>query len=174
RREIGIRTLLNLLGPLANPAGEEAQLVGVPAPEWTAVVAEALLRLGTKRGLVAHGAGGIDEISASGPTRVSAVADGSVRTYSLEPSDFGIAPSSPPPGAADAAASAAIIRAVLAGEAGPAREVALVNAAAVLLMAERATDLRDGWARAARAIDDGAAAGALERLVAASRAAAAA
>ncbi len=174
RREIGVRTLLNLLGPLANPAGADAQLVGVPAPEWTAVMAEALRRLGAKRALVVHGTGGLDEISASGPTRVSAVAEGSVRTYHLQPSDFGIAPASPPPGAADAAASAAIIRAVLAGEAGPAREIALVNAAAVLVMAERATDLRDGYARAAQAIDAGAAAAVLARLVAASRAAAAA
>lgn len=174
RREIGIRTILNLLGPLANPAGADAQLVGVPAPEWTAVVADALRRLGTRRALVVHGAGGLDEISADGPTLVSEVAEGAVRTYHLEPGDFGVAPSAPPPGAADAAASGAIIRAVLAGEAGPAREVALMNAAAVLVVGGQAATYRDGYARAARAIATGGASAALARLVSASQAAAAA
>jgi anthranilate phosphoribosyltransferase len=168
RREIGIRTMLNLLGPLANPAGADAQLVGVFAPQWTDVVAEALRRLGTRRALVVHGAEGLDEISASGSTQVSEVADGAVRTYHLEPRDFGLVAAGPAPRADDAAASAAIIRGVLAGEVGPARELALVNAAAVLVVAGRAADWRDGYEQAARAIGSGAAAAALARLVAAS------
>jgi anthranilate phosphoribosyltransferase len=173
RREIGIRTMLNLLGPLSNPADAQAQLVGVFAPEWTDVLAEALRRLGTRRALVVHGADGLDEISAAGATRVSEVAEGQVRTYHLDPSDFGVAPAGPAPRAADAAASAAIIRGILADEAGAAREVALVNAAAVLVVAGRATDWRDGYEQAARAIASGAAAAALARLAATSRAAAA-
>jgi anthranilate phosphoribosyltransferase len=173
RREIGIRTILNLLGPLANPAGAEAQLVGVFAPQWTDVVAAALRRLGTHRALVVHGADGLDEISAAGPTLVSEVAEGSVRTYHLHPSDFGVAPAGPVPRATDAAASAAIVRGVLAGATGAARELALVNAAAVLVVAGRAADWRDGYERAARAIASGAAAEALARLVATSQAVAA-
>src|SRR5205085_2707121 len=168
RREIGIRTMLNLLGPLANPAGADAQLVGVFAPQWTAVVAEALRRLGTRRALVVHGAEGLDEISATGPTQVSEVTDGAVRTYHLEPRDFGITAVGPAPRADDAAASAAMIRGILAGDPGPARELALMNAAAVLVVAGRGVDWRDGYDRAARAIASGAAAAALARLVAAS------
>jgi anthranilate phosphoribosyltransferase len=168
RREIGIRTMLNLLGPLANPAGADAQLVGVFAPAWTDVIAEALRRLGTRRALVVHGAEGLDEISATGRTRVSEVADGAVRTYHLEPRDFGIAAAGAAPRADDAASSAAIVHGVLAGDAGPARELALVNAAAVLVVAARAADWRDGYGQAARAIASGAAAAALARLVATS------
>ncbi|TMA82152.1 MAG: anthranilate phosphoribosyltransferase [Deltaproteobacteria bacterium] len=168
RREIGIRTMLNLLGPLANPAGADAQLVGVFAPGWTDVVAAALCRLGTRRALVVHGAEGLDEISATGPTKVSEVADGAVRTYHLEPRDFGVAAVAPAPRADDAAASAAIVRGVLAGDPGPARELALVNAAAVLVVAGNAADWRDGYEQAARAIASGTAAAALARLVAAS------
>jgi anthranilate phosphoribosyltransferase len=172
RREIGIRTMLNLLGPLANPAGADAQLVGVFAPQWTEIVAGALRRLGTRRALVVHGAEGIDEISAAGPTKVSEVAAGAVRTYHLSPSDFGMTPSSSPaPRTADAAASAAVIRGVLAGEPGPARNFALVNAAAVLVVAGEDSDWPNGLARAERSIASGAAAAALDRLVATSRAA---
>jgi len=169
RREIGIRTMLNLLGPLANPAGADAQLVGVFAPEWTPLVAEALCRLGTRRALVVHGDDGLDEISAATSTRVSEVAEGKVRTYHLEPGDFGIEPSGPAPVAADAAASAALVRGVLGGEPGPARELALVNAAAVLVVAGKAESMREGYERAAEAIANGAAAQALAHLVTSSR-----
>jgi anthranilate phosphoribosyltransferase len=169
RREIGVRTMLNLLGPLANPAGADAQLVGVFAPEWVPLVAEALCRLGTRRALVVHGEEGLDEISAAGPTRVSEVAEGKVRTYHLEPGDFGIAPSGPAPVVEDAAASAALVRGVLAGEPGPARELALVNAAAVLVVAGKTESMREGYQRAAEAIANGAAARALAQLVTSSR-----
>ena len=169
RREIGIRTILNLLGPLANPAGAEIQLVGVFAPVWTEPMAAALGRLGVRRALVVHGAEGLDEVSATGPTRVSEVAGGAVHTYYLRPEDFGLsAAAGEPPRVTDAAASAAIIRAVLGGEPGPARDVVLVNAAAVLVVAGIAADWRDGLARAAAAVDCAGAAGALARLVAAS------
>jgi len=165
RRELGIRTLLNLLGPLANPAGAERQLVGVFAPEWTEPIAQALLRLGSRRALVVHGDDGLDEVSASGPTRVSEVADGAVRTYHLRPEDFGMRALDGAPRATDAAASAAIIRDVLAGRPGPARAVVVVNAAAVLAVADVAADWADGVRRAERAIDEGRAREVLARLI---------
>jgi anthranilate phosphoribosyltransferase len=169
RREIGIRTMLNLLGPLANPAGAAAQLVGVFAPEWTEPLAYALARLGTRRALVVHAGEGLDEISAAGGTRVSEVQDGAVRTYELEPKDFGVAPSpGGPPRIGDAAAGARVIRAVLAGEPGPARAYVVVNAAAVLVVAGVAANWQDGAARADAAIASGTAARVLDRLVAAS------
>jgi len=170
RREIGIRTLLNLLGPLANPAGAAAQLVGVFAPAWTEPMAEALGRLGAERALVVHGGEGLDEISAARPTRVSELAAGRVRTYEIGPADFGLAAE---PGdlvtVADAAASAAVVRDVLAGAPGGARALTLVNAAGVLVVAGVADGWADGLRRAAAAIDAGEARRALERLVAASR-----
>jgi anthranilate phosphoribosyltransferase len=191
RRQIGVRTFLNLLGPLTNPAGAESQLIGVFAPEWTEPVAWTLARLGTRRALVVHAADGLDEISATGPTQVSEVAGGTVRTYHLTPEDFGVttgeaprprdaAPTSATEAApsrargagalrvGDAAASAAVIREVLGGARGPAREVVLVNAAAVLVVAGLSPEWRAGYGRAAAAIDGGAAADALARLVAAS------
>ena len=166
RRELGLRTIFNLIGPLANPAGATVQLVGVSAPEWTAPMAEALRRLGTRRALVVHGREGIDEISVAERTVVSEVAADGVRTYELAPGDFGVAVRrDPPPAAADAAESAAIIRGVLAGEPGAARDLVLVNAAAVLVLAGRAADWKAGVAAAAAAIDGGRAAEALARLV---------
>jgi anthranilate phosphoribosyltransferase len=141
------------------------QLVGVSEPRWTEPMAEALRRLGATRAMVVHGAG-IDEISTVGPTRVSEVGPEGVRTYDLAPADFGIsATTAPPPRVADAAASAAVIRAVLAGERGPARDVVLVNAAATLVLADQAADWLAGMHAAAAAIDGGGAARALARLV---------
>ncbi len=166
RREIGLRTIFNLLGPLANPAGAAVQLVGVSAPRWTEPMAEALRRLGSSRALVVHGGEGIDEISPTRPTRVSELAGDRVRTYELTPEAFGLAPTAAPlPRVADAAESAAVIRGVLAGEPGPARDLVLVNAAAALVLAGKAADWPAGVALAAGAIDAGAAAGALARLV---------
>ncbi|MCC6767398.1 MAG: anthranilate phosphoribosyltransferase [Deltaproteobacteria bacterium] len=164
RREIGLRTIFNLVGPLANPAGATVQLVGVSEPRWTAPMAEALRRLGTTRALVVHGSG-LDEISTIGPTRVSEVGSDGVRTYDLAPSDFGLARCDAPPRVADAAGSAAILRDVLAGVGGGARDLVLVNAAATLVLAGRAADWRVGMAVAAATIDGGAAARALARLV---------
>jgi anthranilate phosphoribosyltransferase len=166
RRELGLRTIFNLVGPLANPAGATVQLVGVSAPAWTVPMAEALQRLGTTRALVVHGGEGIDEISTLQPTRVTEVADGGVRTYELRPEDFGLAPrAAAPPQVATPDESAAVIRRLLAGAAGPARDLVLVNAAAALVLAGRAPDWRAGMTVAAAAVDGGAAAAALARLV---------
>jgi anthranilate phosphoribosyltransferase len=171
RCEIGIRTVFNLLGPLANPAGAEYQLVGVFAPQWTEPVAAALGRLGARRAFVVHGAEGLDEVSASRTTRVSEVAAGMVRTFELRPEDFGLpALGEPPPRVADAGASAAIIKEVLAGRPGPARNLVLLNAGTVLVAAGIASDWRVGVAHAAASIDRGCAASALTRLIEASNA----
>lgn len=165
RREIGLRTIFNFVGPLANPAGATVQLVGVSEPRWTEPMAEALRRLGATRALVVHGTDGIDEISSMAPTRVSEVAAAGVRTYELRPSDFGLGSSAAPPRVTDAAESAAIIRAVLAGERGAARDLVLANAAATLVIAGQSADWMAGMAAAAAAVDDGRAATALARLV---------
>jgi anthranilate phosphoribosyltransferase len=166
RREIGLRTIFNFVGPLANPAGAMVQLVGVAEPKWTEPMAEALRRLGAVRALVVHGGEGIDEISTVRPTRVSEVGDGGVRTYELRPEDFGLtARAAPAPRVGDVAESAAVIRAVLAGAHGAARDLVLVNAAAALVLAGRASDWRDGMAVAASSVDGGGAAQALARLV---------
>jgi len=171
RREMGFRTMLNLLGPLANPAGASAQLIGVFAPEWTEPLATALGRLGVTRALVVHGGDGLDEISVAGPTRVSELASGAVRTYELTPAAFGLgANAAPLVTVDDAAASAAVIRGVLAGDPGVALDLTLINAAAVLVVAAVATDWTDGLQRAEAAVASGAATAALERLVAVSQA----
>ncbi|HSL23410.1 MAG TPA: anthranilate phosphoribosyltransferase [Vicinamibacterales bacterium] len=166
RRELGVRTAFNLLGPLTNPVGASRQLVGVPRPELTELVARALARLGSERAWVVHGADGLDEISTTGYTKVSEARDGSVRTFYLHPADVGL-----PKAAAgalkggDPARNADIARRVLAGEHGPARDVVLFNAGAMLLVAGSASDLRDGLRLASGAIDSGKAASVLERLV---------
>jgi anthranilate phosphoribosyltransferase len=165
RREIGLRTIFNFVGPLANPAGASAQLVGVSEARWTEPMAEALRRLGVTRAKVVHGNEGLDEIGTAQPTRVSEVNAASLRTYELRPEDFGLVPRATPlPRVADAAESAGVIRAVLAGESGPARDLVLVNAAAALVLAGRAADWRTGMAAAAQALDGGGAARALARL----------
>jgi anthranilate phosphoribosyltransferase len=169
RREIGIRTAFNLLGPLTNPAGASRQLVGVPRPELTELVARSLLQLGSERAWVVHGADGLDEISTTGYTKVSECRDGSVNTFYLHPGDVGLpkgAPASLKGG--DAADNAAIARAVLAGQRGGPRDVVLLNAGASLLIAGKAATIRDGIALAADAIDSGRAAAVLDNLVACS------
>lgn len=166
RKEIGIRTIFNLVGPLANPAGATTQLVGVSEAKWTEPMAEALRRLGATRALVVHGGEGIDEISTQGPTRVSEVGPDGVVTYEIGPEAFGLVRhGDAPPRVADADASAEVIRAVLAGTSGSARDLVIVNAAAALVVAGRAEDWRAGANAAAASIDGGAAARALARLV---------
>jgi anthranilate phosphoribosyltransferase len=170
RKELGIRTAFNLLGPLTNPAGASRQLVGVPRPELTELVARSLAQLGAERAWVVHGADGLDEISTTGYTKVSECRDGRVNTFYLHPGDVGIPKSAPEAlKGGDAADNAAIARAVLAGESGGARDVVLLNAAAALLIAGKAPTLKDGVAMAAVAIDEGRASAALETLVAVSR-----
>jgi anthranilate phosphoribosyltransferase len=168
RKELGVRTAFNLLGPLTNPARPEAQVVGVPRPELTGFIARCLQRLGVRRAWVVHGSG-LDELSLCGPTSVAAFgADedgGGVRTFTVMPEDAGLAPS----GAeslrgGDAAASATIAGEVLRGGRGPRRDVVVLNAAAALVVAGRVADLKEGAAQAAQAIDEGRAARLLERV----------
>jgi anthranilate phosphoribosyltransferase len=172
RRELGLRTAFNLLGPLTNPASPVRQLVGVPRPELTELLARALHLLGAERAWVVHGSDGIDEISLSGHTKVSECSAAGVRTFYIHPSDYGMrkAPVSALAGG-DAARNAVVVRDVLDGRAGPARDVVLLNAAAALFLAGRVRLVRDGIAAAADAIDSGRARATLDALVATSRAA---
>jgi anthranilate phosphoribosyltransferase len=173
RRDLGVRTAFNLLGPLTNPASARRQLVGVPRPELTELVARSLALLGSERAWVVHGADGLDEISTTGYTKISECRDGAVNTFYIHPADCGVAKASPEAlRGGDAAANAGIARRVLAGERGPARDIVLLNTAAALLIAGEVPTLTDGLARAARAIDEGTAALALDRLVQVSNAAA--
>src|SRR4026207_1220100 len=124
RRSLGVRTAFNLLGPLTNPAGASRQLVGVPRPELTELVARSLALLGSKRAWVVHGADGLDEISTTGYTKVSECRDGKVNTFYVHPADFGLPKSAPSDlRGGDAAANAAIARRLLAGEGGPTRDI---------------------------------------------------
>jgi anthranilate phosphoribosyltransferase len=167
RRELGIRTAFNLLGPLTNPAAAGRQLVGVPRAELTELMARALMLLGSKRAWVVHGADGIDEISTTGYTKVSEYRDGMVNTFYLHPTDLGIpkaAPSSLLGG--DAQENAAIIEAILAGKRGPARDVVVVNAGAALFIAGATSSVIEGIGRASKAIDCADAKHVLERMVA--------
>lgn len=156
RRDLGIRTAFNLLGPLTNPAGAKRQIVGVPRPELTELLARSLLLLGSERAWVVHGADGLDEISTTGYTKVSECRDGAVNTFYVHPSDFGVPKAAGKDLAGgDAPENAAIIRRVLDGEQGPARDIVLLNAGAALFVAGRAASIADGIVLAALAIDDG-------------------
>jgi anthranilate phosphoribosyltransferase len=165
RKELGVRTAFNLLGPLTNPAGATRQLVGVPRPELTELVARSLALLGSERAWVVHGADGLDEISTGGYTKVSECRDGEVNTFYLHPSDLGLARSAPDAlRGGDASDNAAIARRVLGGEPGAQRDVVLLNAAAALLIAGKVDRIRDGLTMAAGALDSGRAADVLEQL----------
>jgi anthranilate phosphoribosyltransferase len=166
RREIGIRTVFNLLGPLTNPAGANAQIIGVAAAALTEPLARVLAELGTYRAFVVHGADGLDEISNTGESRVSEVREGLVRTFTVRPEDFGLSRASIRDLlGGDRAQNAEIIRAILGGDAGPRRDIVLMNAAAALVAGGRARELKEGAALAARSIDEGKARDRLERLV---------
>ena len=167
RRALGLRTIFNLLGPLTNPARVRRQVIGVYDRGWLRPVAEVLVRLGAERAWVVHGAGGIDEMSLEGETAVAEVVGGEIRERSVTPAEAGLA--SAPTRAlrvASAADAAGRLRAVLGGERGPARDIVCLNAAAALVVADAAADLREGAARAAAAIDGGAAVELIARLVA--------
>ena len=166
RKELGVRTAFNLLGPLTNPAGASRQLVGVPKPELTELIARSLLLLGSTRAWVVHGADGIDEITTTGYTKVSECRDGAVNTFYLHPADVGL-PKSPPGSLAggEAEQNAQIVQGVLHGSRGPARDVVLMNAGAALFVAGAVRSVDDGIVMASRAIDRGDASRTLERLV---------
>jgi anthranilate phosphoribosyltransferase len=167
RRSLGIRTAFNLLGPLTNPAGATRQLVGVPRPEFTELIARALMLLGSERAWVVHGADGIDEMSTTGYTKISECANGEVKTFYLHPADVGVAKSAPGSlGGGDAAANARIIVRVLEGERGPARDVVVLNAGAALFIAGAARSIQDGMRLASSAIDGQDARRTLDQLVA--------
>jgi anthranilate phosphoribosyltransferase len=156
RRELGVRTIFNLVGPLANPAGVRHQVVGVWGRRWIRPMADALCRLGSVRALVVHGRDGLDEITLADATDAAEVREGSVVEWSIRPEDMGLAPCEPAAlRVTSVAEAAAAIRAVLAGEGGPRRDVALANAAAALYVAGRCDTLRTGVALAAEAIDTG-------------------
>ncbi len=166
RRDLGVRTAFNLLGPLTNPAGASRQLVGVPRPELTELVARSLALLGSERAWVVHGADGLDEISTTGYTKVSECRGGAVNTFYVHPADFGLPKASPEQlRGGNAAANANIAREILAGAKGAARDIVLLNAGASLLIAGRVPSIADGVLHAAAAVDSGEAARVLDSLV---------
>ena len=170
RREVGFRTVFNLLGPLTNPAGANAQIIGVAAASLTEPLARVLAELGTLRAFVVHGADGLDEISSTGESRVSEVREGNVRTFTVRPEDFDLPRASLADlRGGDREQNAQIIRAVLGGETGPKRDIVLMNAAAALVAGAKARDLKEGVEQAARSIDGGAARAKLEALIALSQ-----
>ena len=165
RRELRMRTMFNLLGPLTNPACASGQVVGVYSLDLVEKLAEALSMLGLHRALVVHGLDGLDEITITEKTRVAEAREGSVRSYEVEPEEFGMVRATLQEiSGGDAPENAAIIRAILGGEKSPRRDVVLLNAAAALVAAGRADHIADGVPLAAKSIDSGAAAGRLEAL----------
>ncbi|HQE91933.1 MAG TPA: anthranilate phosphoribosyltransferase [Anaerolineae bacterium] len=177
RRELGVRTVFNILGPLTNPAGAQAQVVGVYDPALTEALASVLQALGSRAAYVVHGDGGLDELTTSGPNRISvfgvasgkgeAPQNGAVVTQMLDPRDLGFDRAAPVElRGGDPATNAAITRAILTGEErGPKRDVTLLNAAAALHVGGLATDLADGVVRATESLDSGAALHAMEALI---------
>ena len=164
RREIGVRSIFNILGPIANPAGVKRQLIGVYDKSLLRLLAEVLQQLGSKHVLLVHSAEGLDEISLAGTTHVTELIDGEIRDYDLTPESFGLKPSSASITGGDAEHNAAIALDVLRGKPGPARDIVIANAAAGIYAAGRAEDLREGASIAANSIDSGAAITKLEAL----------
>ncbi|WP_299484068.1 anthranilate phosphoribosyltransferase [uncultured Roseibium sp.] len=169
RMELGTRTIFNLLGPLSNPAGVKRQMVGVFAHKWVDPVAKALKELGTEKAWIVHGSDGMDEITTTGPTFVSELRDGDVRSFEISPDDAGLphADASELKGGLPAE-NAKALREVLAGAKNAYRDIVLFNSAASLVVADKASNLKDGVELAAASIDNGSAADTLEKLVAAS------
>jgi anthranilate phosphoribosyltransferase len=170
RRDLGIRTIFNMLGPLTNPAGATGQVLGVFSPELTEPFAHVLQGLGTRRAFVVHGLDGLDEISVCDFTRISELRDGLVRTYEFSAErHFGQFDDPADLAGGDAATNAAILRRVLEGEDGAPRRVVLLNAAAAIVTAEKADTIDEGLQLAAQSIDSGAALAKLETLIEACR-----
>jgi anthranilate phosphoribosyltransferase len=169
RKDLGVRTAFNLLGPLTNPAGASRQIVGVPRSELTELIARTLALLGSQRAWVVHGADGLDELSTTGYTKVSECRDGTVQTFYVHPSDYGLAKSSLDAlKGGEAAHNAERILEVLDGATGPGQNVVLLNAGAALFIAGKARGVQDGIAQAREAIELGRARAMLARLVRAS------
>jgi anthranilate phosphoribosyltransferase len=171
RRELAARTVFNVLGPLTNPAGARAQVVGVYAPELVPRIATVLARLGARRAFVVHGASGIDELSPAGPNLVCEVTGGRVRRREIDPPDFGVPRCKPIELAGGTPEeNAETVRRIFEGQRGPRREAVLLNAAGAIAAGGNARDLREGYRLAAEAVDSGAAAERLKTLVAFSNA----
>jgi anthranilate phosphoribosyltransferase len=167
---MGIRTVFNILGPLTNPAGANAQIIGVYAAALTEPLARVLAELGTIRAFVVHGSDNLDEISNTGESRVSEVREGLVRTFAVRPEDFGMPRASIADlRGGDREQNAQIIRGLLDGESGPRRDIVLMNAAAALVAGGRARDLKEGVALAGQSIDSGEARNKLGQLIALSQ-----
>jgi anthranilate phosphoribosyltransferase len=167
RVELGTRTLFNLLGPLSNPAMARYQLMGVFDERWVEPLASVLGNLGTRRAWVVHGRDGLDEITTTTTTAVAELVDGEVRTFSISPEDVGLPVAHPDDlKGGEPEENASAIRELLAGKRGPYRDIVLLNAAAALIVSEKTTNLREGVALAAAAIDDGRASTILDTIVA--------
>ena len=166
RAELGVRTIFNMLGPLCNPARVERQTIGVFSRDWLEPLARALSELGAKRVWLLHGSDGLDEATTTGPTHVVALEDGAIRAFDIAPEDAGL-----PRATAqalvggDPAHNASALRAVLNGAKNAYRDIAVLNAGVALVVAERAADIREGAALAARALDSGAAREKLDALI---------
>ena len=174
RAELAMRTVFNLLGPLCNPAGVHRQLLGVFSADWLQPLAEVLRNLGSERVWVVHGSDGLDELTTTGPTTVVALENGTLRRFEVTPEDAGLSRSEPATlKGGDPATNAAALREVLDGTRNPYRDIAVLNAAAALVLADKAGNLREAARRAEYALDSGAARDALDRLVAVSNTASA-
>jgi anthranilate phosphoribosyltransferase len=171
RVELGTRTIFNLLGPVSNPAGVKRQMVGVFSRQWVEPIARVLANLGSQAAWVVHGSDGLDEITTSGPSSVAALENGKVRTFEISPEDAGLKRSNAEAlRGGDAEANATALLNVLKGKPGPFCDVALLNAAAALIVAGLAKDLKGGVAIARKAVESGEAEGRLDRLIAISNA----
>jgi anthranilate phosphoribosyltransferase len=166
RVELGTRTIFNLLGPLSNPAGVKRQMVGVFSRQWVEPLANVLRNLGSESAWVVHGSDGLDEVTSAGPTYVAALENGAVKSFEIAPEDVGVARAMPDMlRGGDADENARALLDVLKGKQGAFRDVALMNAAAGLVVAGRAKDLKQGFALATKSIDSGEAEGRLDRLI---------
>ncbi len=167
RRQIGIRTVFNILGPLTNPAGAAFQLMGVYDASLLEVLASVLKNLGSRRAWIAHGDDGVDEISITGPTRIAELSNGEIKSFTITPEDYNIQRASLDDiRGGNATENAQIIRSILKGEKGPKRNIVLLNAAAGLFLGGKAQSVKDGVALAEKAIDTGLTAATLQQLVA--------
>ncbi len=171
RREIGIRTIFNILGPMTNPAGANVQVIGVFDKKLTDPLANVLAKLGTKRAMVVYGEGGLDELTVTGPTSISELKDGKVENYSIHPEEVGLSTATLEDlrGGETAQESAGMLRAVLDGSPGPKRDMVLLNSGAALTAAGLTQDIQDGIKKAAQIIDSGRATRKLEQLIHLSR-----